>query len=223
MATDGTASRIDCKSRAGADIRPSPCRGRLRIRAGQRGRHRHGVLSRGQLRLVHALDRSKRLLQGLDQTPRQRHNVRLFVWGHGPPRARRHLTRQGGMRPRPGACGHLPRGPSTVRCPRALTQEAYRLSSRNGLAIGPRGHAASSAPVLQGIRAILRGRLGASRMGNGLEIGLGPDDLPSDRRRLHLLRPQPCCRTIPPALTEGTRLAWDCLGCVGVVFFVPTR
>lgn len=78
MATDGTASRIDGKSRAGEDILPSPFRGRLGILTCQRVRHIHGAISLGQIRLVRALDRSKMLLQGFDQTLRQRHDTILL-------------------------------------------------------------------------------------------------------------------------------------------------
>ena len=95
--------------------------------------------------------------------------------------------------------------------------ESEILYSINCLAILPLGHSAYSAQFLPGIRDILRGMLGASLLGNGLERVLGPDDLPSDRRRLHLLRPQTCSITIPKALTEVTRLAWYCLGCVHVL------
>jgi hypothetical protein len=86
------------------------------------------------------------------------------------------------------------------------------LYSINCLTILPLGHSAYSAQLLQVIRDILRGMLGESLLGNGLEIVLGPDDRLSDRRRLHLFRPQTCSITIPKALTEVTRLAWCCIG-----------
>ena len=79
------------------------------------------------------------------------------------------------------------------------------LYSINCLAILPLCHSAYSAQFLQVIRDILRGMLGESLMGNGLEILLSADDIPSDSRRLHLLRPQPGSITIPKAITRVTR------------------
>jgi len=74
------------------------------------------------------------------------------------------------------------------------------LYSINYLAKLPRCHSAYSAQFLEVIRDVLRGMLSETLLGNGLEILLGSDDIPSDRRRLHLFRPETCGIMVPKAI-----------------------
>ena len=75
------------------------------------------------------------------------------------------------------------------------------LYSINALAILPVGQCAYSAQFLQIIRHILRSMRGEPLRRHGLEVVLGADDIPSDRRWLHLFRSQASDITIPKTVT----------------------